>query len=303
MNAQKLSWDDLEIFLATARGGGLSAAARALAINHATVSRRVARLEADLSVRLFDRGQRGYALTAAGEELLSHVESIEAEVHTIGRKVAGRDTRLEGTVRVTTVDDLAMCVMPALLAAFRKRHPAVTVALDVHTEFADLGKLQADVALRFGKPPRGGRIVRRRISAIASSFYASKDYLRRHPLPRVPADLAQHEIVRGSERMAALTMEKIVDRYADLARVAMRSNSMVARRAAIANGVGIGTLSAFVALDAPELVPLELELPDMTEHMWLVMHSEVRSNARVRAFADFAHAHLRSQRARFDPPV
>lgn len=63
-------WDDLQAFLAVARAGRLTAAARRLGIEHTTLSRRIARLEADLGLPLFDRGPTGYDLTLDGHSLV-----------------------------------------------------------------------------------------------------------------------------------------------------------------------------------------------------------------------------------------
>src|SRR5690606_10345070 len=68
MNANADNWDDLRVFLAVARAGSLSGAARSLGVNHSTVFRRIGAFERALEVRLFDRLPGGYVLTAAGEE-------------------------------------------------------------------------------------------------------------------------------------------------------------------------------------------------------------------------------------------
>ena len=117
MNAQLANWDDLRVFLAVARAGSLSGAARSLGVNHSTVFRRIAGLEETLDVRLFERLPNGYALTPAGEETLGIVECIEDDVATLNRTVTGQDLRLSGTVRITTVDMLALWLLPRHLAA------------------------------------------------------------------------------------------------------------------------------------------------------------------------------------------
>lgn len=63
------NWDDIRLFLELAREGSLSAAARRLKVDHSTVARRIATLERDLGLRLFDRLSRGYALTEEGDTL------------------------------------------------------------------------------------------------------------------------------------------------------------------------------------------------------------------------------------------
>lgn len=293
MNAQSVGWSNLEYFLATARGGSLSTAAQELSVNHATVSRRIARLEAELGVRLFTRDTSGYVLTAAGRALLEHAQAMEREVFAIQRKVAGLDRSLEGCVRVVTVDDLAVLRMPAILAEFRELHPAVTVVLDVQTEITDLGRLHADIAIRFGERPQDPNVVSRRIGPASVMLYASTGYLRRHPAPSTAAEIADHDVVMGSESMAGIAMERFIAEHVRPERIALRTNSMLMRRAAVSAGLGIGMLPPGVARLDSDLHEISIELPPLSSRIWMVIHTDLRTNARVRAFADFAYDRLR----------
>jgi DNA-binding transcriptional LysR family regulator len=98
-------WDDLRHFLALARAGSVRAAGAALGVSHTTVARRVEGLEGRLGVRLFDRHRGGWSLTAAGQQMRVGAERVEGEVGAVLRDLSGRDTRLEGPVRLTCGDD------------------------------------------------------------------------------------------------------------------------------------------------------------------------------------------------------
>ena len=97
-----LDWDDLRLFLAVARSGSFLASGRKLALNHTTLARRIAGLEAALGTRLFDRSPRGVQLTRAGAELLEHADRVEAEILAAGRGLAGQEQQVSGTVRLAT---------------------------------------------------------------------------------------------------------------------------------------------------------------------------------------------------------
>jgi DNA-binding transcriptional LysR family regulator len=97
-------WDDLRFFLAVARSGSLSGAARHLGVNHSTVSRRLVAFEAQLDVRLFERSAGGYEPTAMGRQLLDSAQRMEEELATLDRKLLGQDTRLSGSLRIATAD-------------------------------------------------------------------------------------------------------------------------------------------------------------------------------------------------------
>ena len=123
MDARIDNWDDLRLFLAVARAGTLSGAAREIGVNHSTVFRRIGAFEDTLGVRLFDRLPNGYALTAAGEEMHESALRVEEEIAALDRRVTGQDLRLSGMVRITTVDMLAQGLLPRHLLAFRRAYP------------------------------------------------------------------------------------------------------------------------------------------------------------------------------------
>ena len=188
MDAKTENWDDLRVFLAVARAGSLSGAARTLGVNHSTVFRRIGAFEAALGVRLFERQPGGYLLTPAGEELRDGALRVEEEIANLSRKVAGQDLRLSGTVRVTTIDMLAFGLLPRHLAGFRDAYPGIEVDLVVGNATLNLSRREADVALRVGNAP-AETLVGRRVGRLAFAVYGSAGYRARRPEP----DLALHD--------------------------------------------------------------------------------------------------------------
>src|ERR1700761_8098150 len=100
-------WDDVRFFLAVARAGSLSGAARALGVGHVTVGRRIALLENQLGVTLLHRTPDGFVTTSAGEAILRQCAAMETAAADLERIVAGRDALLTGSVRVATTEGLA----------------------------------------------------------------------------------------------------------------------------------------------------------------------------------------------------
>ena len=121
----RINWEDLRYVLAVADASSLTAAARALRVNHTTVLRRVNTFEERLGLRLFERLPTGYVLTAGGEELLASARTMAETVTALERRLAGADLRLEGTLRVTTTDTLIASVLPYFLLFFRSYHPCI----------------------------------------------------------------------------------------------------------------------------------------------------------------------------------
>ena len=282
MPARLFEWSDLEIFLAVARRGTLAAAAEILAVDASTVQRRVVKLEGGLRTRLFERSVRGYALTAAGEELLAHAEQMEHHALGAQRKLVARDDRLEGTVRVATVDDLACTVLSPIVRRFRDQHPHVTVELDIASTFADLARRQADVAIRLGGRHPGADVIEKKVAPVGVALYAHRRYLSAHGRPARLEDLAGHAIVRGDEQVRGFLMEELMDRHGDPAKIAFRSNSFLARLAAIRDGMGIGFLGCFMGDREPGLERLPFRFPDAGSWLRMLVHADLRRNARVR---------------------
>ena len=301
MNAKQLAWDDVQMFLATARSGTLTAAAVQLGVNVSTVQRRIGRLEEAIGARLFDRSQRGYMLTPAGEELIEHADGMEREAFAIQRRIAGLDTNLRGTVHLSTVDDVAVALLPPLLKRFRKAHPQLTVEVSVGSQFKALGRRQADVALRMGRKPDEPDVIVRRVAHSNIALYASGSYLAKHGEPEAPSDLADHDVVIGDEALAAIPFERAVRQHVPEDRIVLRSNSFLIRHAAVRAGLGIGMLPDFVAVTDRSLRHLPALFPDFGGPVWMTIHVDLRTNARVRALVDFLTAELKSLADRFDP--
>lgn len=280
------------MFLAAARTGTLSAAARALDSSPATVLRRLRVLERDLKAALFVRSPRGYALTPAGTELLLHVQAMESEVFAAERRLAGRDQKLSGPIRVATLDDLVQTVLGPVLAAFVLRHPSVELDLVIDSELTNLTRRSADVAIRAGGQPTSEDVIARSVCRIGVALYASREYLRRQPRRPSLQQLEGHRIVRADDARARLPMEKLIERHASGATLAFRSNSMLARCSAVRNGMGVGFLPCFVADGERELVRLGDVVPEASATLWILVHPDLRRNARVRAFVEHAHAEL-----------
>ena len=128
-----MDWDDLRYFLAVATSGSLSGAARRLGVNHSTVFRRIQAFEKRLGVRLFDRLPTGYALTVAGDDMVSSVEKVSAEIDAMDRRLTGRDLKLSGPLVVTTTNTLALRFLFPHLVAFKAEYPGIELELVLDT--------------------------------------------------------------------------------------------------------------------------------------------------------------------------
>ena len=158
---EKLQWDDLRFFLALCRARTVGAAARSLGVDTSTVSRRLAALEATLSVRLFDRGREGVVATKAAEDLRVVAEEMEEVMTRFANAADGLEREVWGLVRMTCPPDVAGVVVTPVLPELFAKHPKLRVEIIPGEVVLDLTRREADIALRTVRPARGDLVVTR----------------------------------------------------------------------------------------------------------------------------------------------
>jgi DNA-binding transcriptional LysR family regulator len=196
---------DLQVLVQTARGGTLTAAARTLGITPAAASATLKRLEAQLGTRLFERSTRAMRLTSQGQILLDYaVRAFELLDEGESQVDADRAT-LVGTLRVAAPSDLTRNLLLPLFDEFMRDHPGLQLQLSVGDRLLDVLRDEVDVAIRYGTLA-DSRLVARTLAVARPVLSASPDYLRRHPAPKTPQDLARHNCItfdRGGRRHRA----------------------------------------------------------------------------------------------------
>ncbi len=280
-----LDWDDLRSFLAITRHGSLSAAARALGVQQTTMGRRLAALEARIGARLLIRTPAGYVPTPAGEAVLGNVERIEAETLAIERRIAGKDIRLEGTVRLTAVETFAVEILMPLLGGFRALHPGIEIELIADFRTLSLERREADVAVRMARPT-GPDLAVRKIGRLGLGLYAAAAYLARCGMPDFAAGAAGQFVVLNPPEMMTRPDIAWLAAIAPRARPALRTASRYAQRAAAEAGIGIACLPRYLT-EGRALVAIDPPSPPPEGEIWLAVHADIRHTPRIRALSDF----------------
>jgi DNA-binding transcriptional LysR family regulator len=293
---ERFDWDDLRFFLAVARSGRLTAAARRLGADHATVSRRITSLEESLKAKLFERRPQGYALTGHGEQLLAKAESMETEALAIQSEIGGADMALSGTVRIGAPDGFGSSFLAPRFAGFAKAFPGLELQLIAMPRLLSLSKREADVAITLA-PPKEGKVVARKLCDYRLGLYASQDYLDAMPPITAAEDLFAHRIVGYIDDLIFTPELDYLDEVAKGLRAQIQSSSVLAQMNAVAAGAGIGVIHHFMAVDEPRLVPVLPESVSITRSFWLLVHADLKDVARVRAVVDFVVREAKANRA------
>ncbi|ANJ74500.1 LysR family transcriptional regulator [Ralstonia insidiosa] len=279
-----MNWDNARIFLAVARTGTLRGAAQRLAVDQATVGRRVAALEDELSAKLFLRTSTALVLTPAGEALIGPAEAMEQAAHTIERRIAGTDEQLAGTIRVATTETLAATFVLPAIAQLRQQHPGIDIVCMTSKSIANLTKREADVAVRTLRPDAPD-LIARRIAQLETGIYASRSYVAARGMPEEGTAFAGHDLVLYPRNEVPWMWEDLCGEPISRGRVVLQSSSAMTVFEAIVAGIGITELVCHRAETRPELVRVLPNRRD-TQDVWLVTHADLHKTARVRALMD-----------------
>lgn len=255
-----MNWDDLHPFLELCRTGSLSGAARALGCEHATVARRIDRLEAALGQRLFDRLPRGWRPTPEARALQPRAEAVEGAILALRRQVSGGDA---GPVRLSVPPLFAAEVLVPRLGPLLAAHPGVQLVLDADPLRADLTRGEADLALRIG-PVEGNSLRLRKLCTL--------DY-RPYGLPG-----AEGVILTDPPRTEP---QRWIADWAGTRPMVLNTADSSVMRAAVRAGLGIALLPAFYAGDLP---PVGADRLSRT--LYLTLHEDKARAPRVRRIAN-----------------
>lgn len=273
-----MNWDDLRFFLAVARSGSVSGAARRLGVQHSTVSRRLSRFERQLGTRLFERRQGRYELTPSGERVMEATGRIEREVLGVDNAVLGTDTLLIGPLRVAALNNMATTVLMPMFTAFQRAHPQVELHVVVANVDVSLPQREADVAIRMTNTP-SETLVGKRVATVKSTVYGHRDYLA-----RVREAGAEPEWLGVDCCDFHRTWTR---QLAGEPRHGFYSDDTLLTVAALKQGLGVSIIPCFMGDAEPELERWREPDPAHDLGLWVLLHPDLRRTARVLAFRDY----------------
>jgi DNA-binding transcriptional LysR family regulator len=255
--------EDLRAFVEVVEAGGFSRAANRLGVSKSIVSRRIARLEAELGARLLSRTTRGISPSEAGLELKARAERILLDLQEAEDAVAQRSGDVAGRLRVSVPLAFGVRHVAPVLAELLARHRRLSIDAVYTDRLVDLIAERFDVAVRIGEL-QDSTLVARRIAPIRAAVVASRGYLAKHGRPKTPEDLAAHEcLIYTGARQPQHWRFRSGKRWVSI-RVDGRLHSDNGESIATAaiGGLGIAMLPTFLAASAIESRTLEPLLTD-----------------------------------------
>ena len=283
---RQFTWDDLQYFLAVARSGQLSSAARQLRTSHVTVLRRIDRLEQALSAKLFERNPRGYHLTPMGERLVEPAEIMEREAMKFHSETSGNQSGLSGVVRLSTLEGFGNFFLAERLPVLARSYPNLSVEVVTIQQIMSLSRREAELSIAL-HIPRTGPYHSERISPYRLFIYGHKDYLAAHPPIGRREDLAKHAFIGYIEDMVFTPGLDYMREILPGQRCNYQSSSIHAQLMATLSGYGLCVLPYYIAMRHANLVPVLPREMHLVREYWLSCHIDVVAAPRIRVIRDF----------------
>lgn len=281
-------WDDIRIVALVARSGSLVAAAKSAGVAHTTLSRRIADLERRKGVRLFERLPDGYVPTDAGRQMADTAWRIETELSALDLALAGKDSALAGPLTITAPALLLHSFLAPHLKRFVARHPEIEINVNAAHRALDLGRREADIAIRATNDPPE-TLFGRRVARQKRTLYAAPAYLAsRQDASDQPHDLLGFNWWSGETPVLPN------------ARVVARFDDMVALLGAVRAGMGVGRLPCMLGDIDDGLVRLPGAALEDYFDFWVLCHPTLKTVPRIRTFMRFVTESFDAHQDLFD---
>ncbi|MEZ8227362.1 LysR substrate-binding domain-containing protein [Vibrio splendidus] len=287
--------DDLEMVLTVVDAGGFSAAAEALDVQIAKVSRSVSKVESQLGVSIFNRTTRRVELTEEGRQFVDSVRVGLQMIQSAEEEIVSRGELPKGRLRVDAASPFVFHQLVPLVQSFKEAYPDIELELTSNEGFVDLLEKRTDVAIRIGKLS-DSTLHARPLGKSLLHIVASPGYLAKRGLPTKPEDLSSHQIV-------GFAGNKVLNHWplpnqSDVAPTVTASNGETVRQLVLA-GNGIACLSGFMVQEdmaAGRLIPI-LEQDKLAntdrERVNAVYYKSSSVSKRISAFIDFIQPRLK----------
>lgn len=286
-----MHWDDLRVFLAVAREGSISGAAKRLNVQHSTVSRRLLMLEKALGTRLLERKSSGYVLTDAGEELKCSASRMELEFLGFEGAMSQQDTKLQGDLHVAAINNMASTVLMPMFASFSKIYPAIRLHIEVSNKYVSLADRQADIAIRLTNAPLD-TLIGTRLVTVSSTVYGSDVYVSK---------------LKSSKAKPLWLGVNCCDFHHSWTHKACPGHNhnffvddTLLTLAALEQGLGLAYLPCFMGDQNPRLARYNAPDPEYDLGLWLLYHPDLRRTRRIEAFREHMIKEVEAQSAVFE---
>jgi DNA-binding transcriptional LysR family regulator len=286
----EVDWDDFRVFLEVVRTGSFNRAAVRLKMTQPTVSRRLARLEAAMGVRLFDRDRRGPRLTFEGQRIFNDATAAQTALKRAANQAASGSGRVEGDCSIYMGDGVASYWMTRFLNPFFSRYPNIELklfgAFDPPGDKRDI----FDLHVHYYEPSEAEPVAVK-LGTMHFVPFASREYLRLHGVPRSLDDLGHHRLLDLAVYLADMGSWTSWSQDDAGKHTMLFTNMSACLGEAVRYGAGIALLPTYAALVDDAFVPLDFGIRFRTP-IFVSYQRDAAKKWPVRATIDFLRAHV-----------
>lgn len=273
-----MNWEDLRFFLAIVKAGTLSGAAKKLKVDQATVSRRLASLEADLGVKLVSRLPRESRLTPAGKEILNEVIEIEEKALSVMRLSSSLNKNKQARVAITAPPILARHFLIPAVYELSQRNPGIQLSIQSEPQFVSLSKFEADLSLRLSPAIEQTDIVRK-VGEIKFSLYAAPHY-------EFINNPSLWKFIGYSHKEPDFAHKRWLYETIGNRSVSCEVTDLGNQYEAACTGIGVAGLPNFLGDHDHRLVKLTSNAPLLILNIWLAKHPDRRNDIYISKIAN-----------------
>jgi DNA-binding transcriptional LysR family regulator len=279
-----IDWDDLRVFLAVCADGSVTAAARTLRVDKATVVRRVDRLEQNLGIRLLVRKASGWTPTVLGVRTAAAARSMSGALGALTSQLAGQPGVPRTTVTLTAPHWFCSELLLPASSELVREAPWIDLTIAATSRVLDLPQREADLAIRNVRPAHGELIVRR-AGELGSAMYASRQLARRRADDGQDVDFTELRLVGYVDRVTYVPGFAWLEQAVGHARGITRLDDAQAICVALAAGLGVGVVPCFLGDRAKALARFGETVE--RETIWLVSPAELAGTRAVKVVSRF----------------
>ncbi len=271
-------WNDIEVFLAVARDGTLSAAARQLNRSQPTIGRRIQQLEERLSLTLYVRTPYGYKLTENGVSLIKLAEEVQEKIDQFKGYAKLLNEQPSGTVNIACGESFAQLLMDNM-EKLTFQHPEISIQIQTGIRFVNLEKGDADIAIR-SQRPTSPNLYARFLGHCRYAVYASSTYVSQHPESTTERRMENCRWISYHDDKSILPVTRWLRQQVPPEQIKLYCSTLMALLQGVKSGQGLAALPIFVGKQTQDLIQLTPALIDLNQKTWLVLN---RNAGRVQA--------------------
>jgi DNA-binding transcriptional LysR family regulator len=240
--------------------------------------RRISSFESKKGVQVFERTGGGYLLTPEARHLLAPLRAIDDQVNALDRSIARLGLELDGPVRITTSDTIALASLARHVADFQSRHKGTNVELNINNSYVDFKKMEADITVRPANalPPD---LVGQHACDILLHVYATPSYLEGNRRNSYSA----HRWLGVAPPLTATMVGDWERRNIPGSAIMLKSNSFVGLQGVAETGLGLALLPCCLGDPSPNLVRADCFPEALSTSIWVATHKDMIGSVKVQS--------------------